>query len=107
MESLSSLCFQADGQADVERGFNVKTELLVENMKNISLVKGLYLSVHKSELHNFQIDIRNCFYPFRGQPHKMVKGLSCKGARIKYDHYLEKKGIPRCIRESQEKKNNS
>ena len=47
-----------------------------------------YLSVHKSELHNFQID-KKLF-------------LSCKGAHI-WSLFRTRKGSSRCTRESQEK----
>ena len=66
------------GQADVERGFNINGEFLVENMKELSLISQRivcdHFSANKSDLHNYQVD------------KKLL--LSCKGDRMKYDSYL-------------------
>ena len=49
------------GQADVERGFNVNSKFLMENMKKISLVNQNiicdHLSEDKSELLIFCLDL--------------------------------------------------
>ena len=67
------------GQADVERGFNINGELLVENMKELSLISQRIVCDHfsacKNDLHNYQVD------------KKLL--LSCKGAHMKYDNYLD------------------
>ena len=66
-------------QAVVERGFNINDELLVESMKDKSLISQRmvydYFSASNSDLHNYQVD-------------KQLL-LSCKGARMRYDSYLE------------------
>ena len=67
------------GQADVERGFNINGELLVENMKELSLISQRIVCDHfsacKNDLHNYQVD------------KKLLR--SCKGAHMKYDNYLD------------------
>ena len=81
------------GQADVERGFNINGELLVENMKELSLISQRIVCDHfsacKNDLHNYQVD------------KKLLR--SCKGARMRYDNYLEnekkKTGFNRKIKE--------
>ena len=66
-------------QAVAERGFNINDELLVESMKDKSLISQRmvydYFSASNSDLHNYQVD-------------KQLL-LSCKGARMRYDSYLE------------------
>ena len=58
------------GQADVERGFNISGELLVESMKELSLIIQRvgcdHFSALKNDLRNYQLD------------KKLL--LSCKGA---------------------------
>ena len=81
------------GQADVERGFNINRELLVENMKELSLISQRIVCDHfsacKNDLHNYQVD-KKLF-------------LSYKGARMKYENYLEnekkKTGFNRKLKE--------
>ena len=67
------------GQADVERGFNINGELLVENMKELSLISQRIVCDHfsacKNDPHSYQVD------------KKLL--LNCKGACMKYDNYLE------------------
>ena len=69
------------GQADLERGFNINGELLVENMRELSLISQRivcdYFSACKNDLHNYQMDKKK----------KLL--LSCKGARMKYGNYLK------------------
>ena len=65
-------------------GFNISGELLVENMKELSLIRQRIVcdrfSVNKSHLHNYQV-------------HKKLL-LSCKGARMK-NQFVAKKSRKR------------
>ena len=69
------------GQADVERGFNISGDLLVENMKELSLISQRIVCDHfsacKTDPLNYQVE--------------KTLLLSCKGERMKYDNYLENK----------------
>ena len=82
------------GQADVERGFNINGELLVENMKELSLISQRIVCDHfsacKNDLHNYQVD------------KKLL--LSCKGARMKYDNYLENEKKKQVLTEKSRKR---
>ena len=82
------------GQADVERGFNINGELLVENMKELSLISQSIVFDHfsacKNDLHNYQVD------------KKLL--LSCKGARMKYDNYLENEKKKQVLTEKSRKR---
>ena len=82
------------GQADDERGFNINGELLVENMKELSLISQRIVCDHfsacKNDLHNYQVD------------KKLL--LSCKGARMKYDNYLENEKKKQVLTEKSRKR---
>ena len=82
------------GQADVERGFNINAELLVENMTELSLISQRimcdHFSANKSDLHSYQVD------------NKLL--LSCKGARMKYDCYLENEKKNQVVAEKSRKR---
>ena len=69
----------SQGQADVEKGFNINGNLLVENLKKLSLISQRIVCDHfsacKNDVHNYQVD------------KKLL--LSCKGEQMKYDSYLE------------------
>ena len=81
-------------QADVERGFNINAELLVENMMELSLISQRimchHFSANKSDLHSYQID------------NKLL--LSCKGAHMKYDSYLENEKKSQVVAEKSRKR---
>ena len=68
------------GQADIERGFSVNKELLIENMKQKSLVSQRIvcdqLSDYTNQLHKYKIE-KKLF-------------LSCKSARMRYENHLRK-----------------
>ena len=80
-------------QADVERGFNVNGELLVEDMKELSLISQKivcgHFSANKSDLHSYQVD------------KKLL--LSWKEARMKYGSYLENEKKNQIVREKSRK----
>ena len=82
------------GKADFERGFNTNSELLVENLKELSLISQRivvdHFSANKSDLHSYQVD-------------KKVL-LSCKGARMKYGSYLENEKKKQVVTEKSRKK---
>ena len=87
------------GQADVERGFNIGGELLVENIKELSLIKLSlishriicdHFSASKNYLYNYQVD------------KKLL--LSCKGAHMKYDNYLENENKKQVLTEKSRKR---
>ena len=67
------------GQADIERGFSVNKELLIENMKQKSLVSQRIvcdqLSDYTNQLHEYKIE-KKLF-------------LSCKSARMRYENHLD------------------
>ena len=66
-------------QANVKKGSNISGELLVENINELLLISQRAMCDHfftnRSDLHSYQVD------------RKLL--LSCKGARIKCDSYLE------------------
>ena len=66
------------GQADIERGFSVNEELLIENMKQKSLVSQRLvcdqLSDYTNQLHEYKIE-KKLF-------------LSCKSVRMRYENHL-------------------
>ena len=68
------------GQADIERGFSVNKELLIENMKQKSLVSQRIvcdqLSDYTNQLLKYKIE-KKLF-------------LSCKSARMRYENHLRK-----------------
>ena len=80
-------------QAVVERGFNINDELLVESMKGKSLISQRmvydYFSASNSDLHNYQVDKQLLF--------------SCKGARMRYDSYLENEKKNQAVTEKSRK----
>ena len=82
------------GQADVDRGFNISGELLVENMKELLLISQRivcdHFSANNNDLHNYQVD-KNLL-------------LSCKGARMKYDSYLENEKKNQVVTEKSRKR---
>ena len=82
------------GQADVERSFNISGELLVENMKELTLISQRigcdHFSACKNDLHNYQVD------------KKLL--LSCKGARMKYDYYLDNQKKKQILTEKSRKR---
>ena len=67
----------------------------MESIRKNSLVNQRivcdHLSLHKSKLHNFQIDKKHFFF-------------SCKGARIKYHHYLKQEKGAQDVPEKAEKR---
>ena len=81
------------GQAD-ERGFNINGELLVGNMKELSLISQRVVCDHfsacKIDLHNYQVD------------KKLL--LSYKGARMKYDNYLQNENKKQVLKEKSRKR---
>ena len=66
-------------QADVERGFIMNGEMLVENMKKLSLISQRIVCGHfysnKNDLDNYQVD--------------KILLLSCKEAHKMYGTYFE------------------
>ena len=66
------------GQANIERGFSVNKELLIENMKQKSLVSQRIvcdqLSDYTNQLHEYKIE-KKLF-------------LSCKSVRMRYENHL-------------------
>ena len=81
------------GQAD-ERGFNINGELLVGNMKELSLISQRVVCDHfsacKIDLHNYQVD------------KKLL--LSYKGAWMKYDNYLQNENKKQVLKEKSRKR---
>ena len=82
------------GQADIERGFSVNKELLIENMKQKSLVSQRtvcdQLSDYTNQLQEYKIE-KKLF-------------LSCKNARMRYENHYVKKAKKRKNPKSQRKK---
>ena len=82
------------GQADVERSFNISGELLVENIKELSLISQRIVCDHfsawKNDLYNYQVD------------KKLL--LSCKGEHMKYDNYLENENKKQVLTEKSRKR---
>ena len=81
------------GQADIERGFSVNKELLIENMRQKSLVSQRIvcdqLSDYTNQLHEYKIE-KKLF-------------LSCKSARLRYENHYAKKATKRKNPKSQRK----
>ena len=81
------------GQADIERGFSVNKELLIENMKQKSLVSQRIacdqLSDYTNQLHEYKIE-KKLF-------------LSCKSARMRYENHLREESDKKEESQSQSK----
>ena len=81
------------GQADIERGFSVNKELLIENMKQKSLVSQRIacdqLSDYTNQLHEYKIE-KKLF-------------LNCKSARMRYENHLREESDKKEESQSQSK----
>ena len=75
------VCVLSHGQASIARGFNINKEVLVENLREESMVsQRLFYDQVKAigeKMHNIKI------------PRELV--MSCKLARGKYQQHLDKK----------------